>query len=237
LLKALLFDLDGTLLPLDFDLFVKKYFQMVATYFENVVETKLFLKHLMLSTEAMIKNTGSLTNEELFMQCFLPAINQEKDTIYPLFEQFYTSEFPKLKEYAGYSQLSSEIVGTAVAKGYRVLLATNPVFPELATRHRMVWAGVDEFPWEVVTTYENCCTCKPNPNYFREICAKTGLEPEECLMIGNNVQEDLVAGTLGMKTFLVTDCIIDRGQPAYIPDYQGTLEELYRFVAGLAQVG
>lgn len=234
--KAVFFDLDGTLLPLDLEIFVHRYFKALAPFFAHKVEPQKFVKELMLATEAMINNTGNISNEEAFMQKFLPAIGQEKEEMYPLFEKFYEGEFPKLKEYAGHSELAEKIVGQAVAQGYRVVLATNPIFPEMATRHRMEWAGISHLAWDLVTTYENSRFCKPNPKYFQEICAKLSLTPEECLMVGNDVQEDLVAGTLGIQTFLVTDCLIDRGSPKYTPDYQGTLEEFYKFVCQLPSV-
>jgi FMN phosphatase YigB (HAD superfamily) len=234
--KAILFDLDGTLLPLDLEIFVHKYFEALAPVFAHKVEPKKFIKELISATEAMINNTGVTTNEEAFMQRFLPAIGQEKEEMYPLFENFYQTHFPKLKEYAGHSHLSEKIVGQVIQKGYKVALATNPIFPEMATRHRMEWAGIGELPWNLVTTYENSTFSKPNPKYFQEVCSKLGLAPQQCLMVGNDVQEDLVAGTIGMRTFLVTDCLIDRGKPEYKPDYQGTLEEFYRFVCDLPQV-
>lgn len=234
--KAILFDLDGTLLPLDLEVFVHKYIEALAPFFAHKVEPNKFVKELIIATEVMINNTGAVTNEEAFMQKFLPAVGQEKEEMYPLFEKFYLEHFPKLKKYAGYSLYSEKIVGQAMEKGYRVILATNPIFPEIAIRQRMEWAGIGSLPWDLVTTYENSMFCKPNPEYFRQICSKINLLPQECLMVGNDVQEDLVAGTLGMKTFLITDCLIDRGKPEYKPDYQGSLEEFYQFVCRLPKV-
>jgi len=229
-LKAILFDLDGTLLPLDLEVFVHKYFESLGPFFAHKVEPKRFLKELMSATEAMIKNTGTLTNEEVFMGKFLPAVERGKEEMYPMFEEFYSNKFPQLKEYAGHSALAEKIVGQAVVKGYKVVLATNPIFPEMATRHRMEWAGVDQIDWELVTTYENSRFSKPNPLYFSEVCSKLDVLPQECLMVGNDVQEDLVAGTIEMQTYLVTDCLIDRGTSNYQPDYRGSLQELYEFI-------
>ena len=36
------------------------------------------------------------------------------------------------------------------------------------------------------------------------------MKPEECLMVGNDVSEDMVTEQLGMKTFLLTDCLINK---------------------------
>ncbi|MGI6225784.1 MAG: HAD family hydrolase [Peptococcales bacterium] len=231
--KAILFDLDGTLLPLDLEVFVHNYFGQLAPFLAHKVEPKKMVKELMLATEAMINNDGAKTNEEVFMEKFLPAIGRERAEMEPLFEEFYLRKFPDLKKYAGHSVLAEKIVRQAIGSGYKVALATNPIFPEMATRHRMEWAGIHELPWELVTTYENSAFCKPNPQYFQEVCKKLEISPEECLMVGNDIQEDLVAGTLGMKTYLVTDCLIDRGTPKYQPDYQGSLEDLYGFIRSI----
>lgn len=233
MISVLLFDLDGTLLPVDLETFTRKYFEAVGGYFCQVAEPATFLKHLMVSTEAMIRNMGPVTNETVFMDNFLPAVERDGDMISTMFNQFYEDEFPKLKKYAGFSPWAGKALESGITKGYRLCLATNPLFPLIATEQRMAWAGVERIPWELVTTYENSRGCKPNPGYFLDVCRQLQVKPEECLMIGNDVQEDLVAGTLGMKTFLVTDCLIDRGNPGYQPDYQGSLLDLQQFIENL----
>jgi FMN phosphatase YigB (HAD superfamily) len=137
--KYILFDLDGTLLPLDIDVFVQKYFEAVTPFFKDFVEPEVFLKNLISSTEAMINNPGGQTNEEVFMNSFLPAVGQDRETMYPRFNIFYEQEFPKLKKYAGYSDWAAKVVGCLVEKGYSNVLATNPLFPRLAIEERMSW--------------------------------------------------------------------------------------------------
>ena len=36
------------------------------------------------------------------------------------------------------------------------------------------------------------------------------MKPEECLMVGNDVSEDMITEQLGMKTFLLTNCLINK---------------------------
>lgn len=236
MLKAILFDLDGTLLPLDLDVFVNKYFAALGPFFAHKVEPEKFLQELMVATKVMLNNSGEVTNEKAFMEYFLTALKQNQEEMEPLFADFYQKEFPKLKKYVGYTPLASQIVQEGAKKGYKIILATNPIFPRLATQHRMEWAGIANLPWMLITTYENSRYAKPNPQYYREICQKIQVEPQECLMVGNDVQEDLVGGTLGMKTFLVKDYLIDRGNPSYKPHYQGSLEDLYQFICQLPQL-
>ena len=96
--------------------------------------------------------------------------------------------------------------------GLRAILATNPLFPAAATLSRIRWAGMEPEDFEWVTTYENSSYCKPNPQYYQEILERTGLKPEECLMVGNDAVEDTAALAIGIPVFLLTDCLINKGQ-------------------------
>ena len=95
------------------------------------------------------------------------------------------------------------------AEGIRVALATNPIFPAVATESRIRWAGLSPEDFELYTTYENIGYCKPNLDYYREILRRLNLTAEDCMMVGNDVREDMVAAQLGMETFLLTDCVIN----------------------------
>lgn len=95
------------------------------------------------------------------------------------------------------------------ARGVRVALATNPIFPRIATEQRIRWAGLAPEDFALYTTYENSTFCKPNPDYYREVVRTLGVQPEECLMVGNDATEDLAAREAGMDVFLLTDCLIN----------------------------
>ena len=86
----------------------------------------------------------------------------------------------------------------------------------------------DEF--EFYTTYENIYFCKPNLDYYREVLRRVGLSAEDCLMVGNDVGEDMIAAELGMKVFLLTDCLINKGN-ADINQYpHGDFDDLKTYV-------
>ena len=72
------------------------------------------------------------------------------------------------------------------------------------------WMGLEPEDFAFITTYDNSSFCKPNPDYYREILGKLKLKSEECLMVGNDVGEDMIAEALGMQVFLLTDCLINR---------------------------
>ena len=88
------------------------------------------------------------------------------------------------------------------------MLATNPLFPAVATHSRIRWAGLEPGDFALVTTYENSRRCKPDPDYYRDILEELGLTAEECVMVGNDACEDLAAAQAGLPVFLLTDCLI-----------------------------
>lgn len=215
---------------MDTEAFVEQYMKALAPYVAEVIPPDQLIPLLWDATRRMIENTDpTRTNEEVFTQHFLDRSGLEKEAIWPLFERFYAEHFPTLKQYVEPGTRGREVVQAALDQGYRIAVATNPVFPESAIRERMRWAEVEDLV-EWVSVYEETHHCKPQPGYYREVAERMEVSPQECLMVGNDVQEDMVAKTVGMKTYLVTDWLIDRGHPSYEPDQQGTLEQLLQDV-------
>jgi len=143
---------------------------------------------------------------------------------------FYRNEFNQVQEVCGFEPMAAQIVHLLKDRGYRVALATNPLFPAIATQNRIRWAGLQPEDFEYITTYENSHYCKPNPDYYREILEQLHLQPEECLMVGNDVGEDMITQQLGMKVFLLTDCLSNK-QNADISQYpNGSFPELTNFL-------
>lgn len=128
----------------------------------------------------------------------------------PLFDEYYRREFQEVASVCGLNPKARETVDTLKGAGYRLALATNPLFPAVATESRIRWAGLEPGDFELYTTYENTGYCKPNPAYYRDLLERLDCDAEDCLMVGNDVEEDMVAGTVGMKVFLLTDCIINK---------------------------
>ena len=211
MIKAVLFDLDGTLLPMDQDEFVNGYFGFLCQKMEPYgYEAKKLTKSIWGGTAAMVSNDGSCTNEKAFWRYFLGVYGEEARRHIPLFEEFYAVDFQRAKEFCGYTPKAAETVRLVKRLGARAVLATNPLFPETATRSRIGWAGLSPEDFELYTTFENSRTCTPNPDYYREVLQKLGLPAGDCLMVGNDAHEDMVAETTGMKVFLLTDCLINK---------------------------
>lgn len=212
-MKTVLFDLDGTLLPMDQEIFIKAYFGGLAKKMAPLgYEPQKLLKSIMAGIAAMTGNDGSRTNEEAFWDCFTGVYGADSRKDEPVFADFYANEFQKVREVCGFAPEAKEIIDFLRGKGVRVVLATNPLFPAAATESRIRWAGLKPEDFDLVTTFENSRFCKPNPAYYREITEKLHLDPAECFMIGNDVEEDMIASELGMQVFLLTDCLISRGR-------------------------
>ena len=210
-ITTVLFDLDGTLLPMDQDVFVKDYFGRLARKLAPYgYEPKKLIESVWAGTKAMVQNTGSVTNEEAFWTACDAYLGCEASKDKANHADFYQNEFNEVKGVCGFEPMAAQIVGWLKKKGIRVVLATNPLFPSIATENRIRWAGLQPEDFEYFTTFENSHYCKPNPDYYREILEQLSLKPEECLMVGNDVREDMVTEQLGMKTFLLTDCLINK---------------------------
>lgn len=236
-IRTLLFDLDGTLLPFDQDRFMKGYFAALLPQIQHLVDKEQIVTQIWTSTTAAIRNEDpALTNMDAFKQSFFASTGIREDDIWPIFELFYEQSFSDLKHLTNPTPISQEICRTAVDKGYQLVLATNPVFPERAIRHRMEWAGVGNIPFKLVTTMEEMHFCKPNPKYFIEILDRVESSPFEAMMFGNDVQEDGVAGKLGLQTYLVKDQVIDRGIGHLDFTHEGYLTDALTFVQQLPRV-
>ncbi len=233
MIRAILFDLDGTLVHYDFDTFVKEYLVALGAKLANVVEPGRLVRQVMKSTDAMVRNLDPRkTNREVFAEDFFPAIGIPEDVLMPVFDDFYRSDFPQIKDRLGIRAhpAARRMIERLISRGLEVVIATNPVFPLIAIEERMRWGGLEGLPYRLVTSYETMHFCKPNREYYEEVLSLIGRKPEECFMVGNDVEEDLVAGTLGMKTYLVEDFLLDRGRAKNHPDFRGTFEELVDFM-------
>ena len=211
-ITTILFDLDGTLLPMDQDLFTKCYFKglckKMAPYGYQPEE---LVNAIWAGTKAMVTNDGTQTCETAFWNRFAEILGESVRDKEPVFAEFYEKEFQLVKDVCGYNPDVAALIAQLKAAGYRIVLATNPLFPPIATHSRVRWAGMNTEDFELITTYDNSSFCKPNPAYYREILNKIGATPDQCLMVGNDVKEDMVAASkLGLSTFLLTDCLLNK---------------------------
>ncbi len=234
MIDTFLFDLDGTLLPQDSKDFIGIYYRELCSVFECNPDAKAVIGKVIKATEAMLINDGKKTNCEVFIENFSKLINETTiDSYIEKFENFYNSGYLKIGEAVEAEPLIKKSIQLLKEKGYDLVVATNPLFPKEATYKRIEWAGLDVRDFMHITTYENSCYCKPNIKYYNEILEVTGKKPEQCIMVGNDVQEDIIVSKLGIKTFLITNHIINRSKDEIKSDYMGTYSDFYNFVTSL----
>lgn len=209
--QAIFFDLDGTLLPMDNDTFIKGYLGLLSKAVAHLGYTPdTMIPTMWQGVAAMVKNDGSRSNFDIFWDYFSKAFGKDVYDHIPCFDAFYSDGFHKAKAFTSPTPLAGQAVSLARQKAGCVVLATNPFFPRVAVESRLSWAGLSPADFDLLTTYENSHSCKPNPAYYLEITKKLGLDPSRCLMVGNNAKEDVwAAQKAGLSAYLLTDCLID----------------------------
>jgi FMN phosphatase YigB (HAD superfamily) len=240
MIRHLLFDLDGTLLPVEADFFFYHYMSALRPNFSRLLPPEEFDRNLLGSTKRMMSDADpSLTNEEVFWRDFSARTGYPRAKLEPVFQQFYEGQFSAIKKHikAELPGPARGILENALAAGFSLIIATNAIFPETAIRERLAWINCQDLPFAFITTFEKMHFCKPNPYYYQEILDILQISPRNCLMIGNDPEEDLTAAILGMKTCLVTDYLVPREKPAHPPNYSCRLTELPGLLADLAPAG
>ncbi len=236
-MNTIIFDLDGTLLPMDQDVFLETYFKALTTKMVPYgIDPKRLIKAVYAGINAMINNDGTMTNEMRFWKAFINLEGEEVRKLEPVFMDFYENDFNQVKSATTTNQYATKVVQILQEKGYELVLATNPLFPRIATQNRIQWAGLkpEDFGW--ITTYENSSYCKPNLEYYNEVLKFIGKRPEECLMVGNNMEEDMIVSELGIDTYLLKDCLINRKNEDISTFRQGSFKEFYEYVMELPRI-
>ncbi len=231
MIKGILFDLDGTLLPMDQDTFVKAYFKgLCGCVAPRGYKPEELVKFIWGGIAAMVANDGSVTNEEIFWKAFTDVYGENALEDKKYFDEYYKNDFDKVKVSCGFNPRVKPFVDSLKTKGVKLALATNPLFPQVATKARIGWAGLNPEDFVLYTTYENSRHCKPNLDYYRDILNELGLAAEECVMVGNDVSEDMIARKLGMKVFLLTDCLINKNNEDIEKYPCGGLDDLAEYL-------
>jgi len=234
MLEAVLFDLDDTLLGNNMDTFIPRYFALLGKYAERYMARDQFLRDLMVCTEAMIGSTDTaVSNHDIFWTVFQQRTGLDPAELEPFFETFYAEQFPQLAAVTTQLACVPQLLQLCFARGLKVVIATNPMFPRKAVEERLRWAGVPvtEYAYDLVTTYETMHVTKPHPAYYREILAHIHVDPASALMVGDDWGNDIVpAAAVGCATYWLP------GGEAVPPDVSlltgwGTLSQLYGLLA------
>jgi HAD superfamily hydrolase (TIGR01662 family) len=218
MIRAVLLDLDDTLLDNDMERFLPPYFVALSRRVAPFVESDKFVKTLLTSTRVMMHNQDpTVTNEQVFEADFFPRLGLAVSELRPTIASFYEEDFAALKRYTAQRPQARPLIQFLLDQGYDVVIATNPMFPRRAIEHRLEWAGVLDFPLKLVTTLENSHFCKPNPQYYAEVLDKLECGPHEAIMVGDDFGNDIEpASRVGLHTYWIVSGGVDS-----VSDYWG----------------
>ena len=231
MVTTVLFDLDGTLLPMELYPFMDRYFTLLIEKLSaHGYDPQKVNDGMWDGLHAMLGNDGSRTNEEAFWDAFCAVNGRDCRGDADLFHSFYLNEFQGARTACGFDPEAAKTVAAVKEKGFRVVLATNPLYPPEATISRIRWAGMEPEDFELFTTFETYHHCKPNPDYYRELLEKLDLRPEECIMVGNDASEDLAALDAGIPVFLLPRYLVNRHDRDISDVPQGDFQDLLRYL-------
>jgi HAD superfamily hydrolase (TIGR01549 family) len=231
-LKAILFDLDGTLIDVDLSQFIPGYLKLLANCVAHLITPKKMVPAMLKAFEFVNKNYGKITNEEAFIEAFFPVEGYQREDIQPLFDKFYRENFKELQKFTKKKPEARKVVQTAFNNGYKVVIATTPVLPLTAIEQRLDWAGIGDFPYDLITSIENSRATKPDLLYYQLIFKYLKLSATECIMVGDE-DKDMVCANLGSKTFLVNSLNTKLNATTPEPTYKGNLKDIVEFLRNI----
>lgn len=247
MLKAILFDLDNTLILFNENEFYNQYFERIADSFNDVMPAAQFQEILKNATISLLQNQGEVTNAQFFMDAFSTGIPDRREDWWLRFSHFYKTEFNSLEKIISLPESLHELFDFLVKTKIKLVLASNPIFPAEVQRQRLVWAGLEHIPFYFITHIGNMSFCKPRFEYYQQICQKIDESPASCLMVGNDPVNDMVAARAGLSTYLTTDGLdeesasltasrelrADWTPDMIVPDFKGPLAGLKNVVKQL----
>ena len=232
-INTILFDLDGTLLPIDGQTFERIYFSNLAKHFVDVYDAKTLIQLIWSATKVMVKDTSDRTNEQVFMENLEALVGSDITWMQDRFMHFYETDFDQLRTAVTPNSNVLEAVKILKEKGYQCVIVTNPMFPKIAIEKRIAWTGLNRDDFSYVTSFEKNTACKPQLKLYEEVLKHLDLNVEDCLMVGNDIEEDMVVAKMGMDHYLITDHVM---QDESIPDFvkrSGDYRDFLEFVKEL----
>ncbi len=227
---TLLLDLDDTLIVNPINAFLEAYLKAFAKHLNGKIDPNRFVQQLLASTEVMIRNdSAAQTLEGAFDASFYPSLGFSKIDLQEIISAFYQDVYPTLRSVTSPKPEAIQFVEQALQRGFRVAVATNPLFPRTAILQRLAWAGLSpsDYPFDLISSYETFHFAKPNPAFFTEVMGQLGWPTGPAVMVGNSLSDDILpAAQAGLRTYYLEDSATSSNGSMHIPGASGTLENL-----------
>lgn len=230
--EAVFFDLDGTLIDIDIELFVAGYLNRLTEQMGAWADPARATRVLHQAVAAMFANRDpGRTLEAILHQVLLAELSMSSLDYRESLARFCRDGLDSLRPLVKGHPLSSRLLKVSRDRGWKIALATNPIFPRAVVDARLSWGDLASDEFHHVCSYETEHFCKPDPLFFEELLDRMQVPAEACLMIGNDVLHDLSASRVGIRTCLLTPWCIKRPGASFRPDWQGRHEELLALLA------
>ena len=215
MLTTVLFDLDNTLIGNPMDKFLPAYLSKLADHTKHLPGGSQLIDGLLKATRLVVGTEHpDRLNHDVVIDYLERELGWGQDSAETIFNDFYATVYPQLQPICYQIDGARAIIEHCFAKNLRVVIATNPLFPQAAIEGRLSWAGipVTDFDYALVTHSQNMHAAKPAVAYYVEILGMVGVDAESCLMVGDDWKNDMLPATsLGMKTWFVPT--IDQPEP------------------------
>jgi FMN phosphatase YigB (HAD superfamily) len=234
MIKAVLLDLDNTLLRNPDEVFAPAYLALAEDFFVDYAGYKSMSRSLLNVIRVLLgKRDMQRTNTEIALGIISQAVECEIEALEPMFTEFYQAAYPKLRDCVEPVTTAPALVNLLKQRAISVVIATNPIYPWEAIRQRLVWAGLPDqiTDYALVTNADNMHFAKPDPAFYAEVVARVGVEPDEAIMVGDSINNDIFPATeVGLHTYHIIDPDSNKAT-AEIAD-AGTLQQLYELISG-----
>jgi len=209
--KNIIFDYDGTLVMGSTDEFFKVFFREIVTKYVKwfLADPEPFKNAFSKAVDVMAKNSSDETNETVFYNAMSLETGIEVAKLKDFFVDFYDNEFKHTHEAYDPIPVMSDVLEYLHARGYNLVLATDPMFPRNAVDFKLSDCGINPRYFSLITTNQNCTRTKISHDFFKQILEKINIRPEETLMVGNHIEKDGDATLVGIDTILLTDYLVN----------------------------
>lgn len=233
-LRAVLFDLDGTLLQNDMDVFITHFLRRLAPHLTQYASPEQVVKAWQASMQSVMGHSDAgLTNQQIFDMQFYPRIGALQREVQRFVDVFYATSHRSLRNLVRPQPGARETIQAMRDAHLDIVIATNPIFPLTAIEQRLEWADLTDLEFRLITSAENMHSTKPATAYYQEIISALNYEPAECLMIGDDFINDIrPANRVGMRTYWVNTTTTT--PPNFDPKSRGHLHQFYTW---LVQMG
>lgn len=234
MIKNIMFDMDGTLIDCNAKVFIPVYVKAIRDAFGEPLGG-IIAKVAISGAQVMVDNDGSRTNREAFLEYAKPRIPMPMDEFERVMTEFYENDYTAVASVIKQKPAMINAVSALKAKGIKLIVTTNPVFPLAALLFRLRCGGYDPAMFDFVTSYETSSYAKPSPDYYTETLRRLSMDPANTLIVGNDEKEDVESGkAAGMLAYYLTDAPIHAdGETS--PDFSGSSEDFLAFARTLGR--